>query len=253
LNGGDDSVAGFDNHNVIVRNCKLNTACMPLRIGGNNFLVENCISDHRGFGSRWALSLEDKVMGNLTNESVRHESNAVFSYYCDFRAPLRKSPENIIIRNCRFDQARETIRLEFTGYNRFCRQRALKEITFENCYIGDLYQTGILWGDEEDKVICRFKNVTFACREGMGHVPFLAAGNFETLLFEDCTFVGYDKPILMVGTDDKVELVRSGEMEFRKATLEECLEAHPGGITPLDRGKNIRYDLKNWENDPVRK
>ncbi len=192
-------------------------------------------------------------MGNLTNQTVRHESHAVFSYYCDFRATLRKAPENIIIRNCRFDQAREVMRLEFTGYNRWCRQRALKEITFENCYLGDLYHTGMLWGDEEDKVICRFKNVTFACRDGMGDVPLLAAGNFETLLFEDCTFVGYNKPILLLGTDDKVEVVRSGEMEFRKATLEECLKAHPGGIASQDRGKNIRYDLKKWDPHPTGK
>ena len=39
INTPDDAVAGFDNHNVIVRNCKLNSSCMPLRIGGNNFLV----------------------------------------------------------------------------------------------------------------------------------------------------------------------------------------------------------------------
>lgn len=244
INGGDDSIAGFDNHNVIVRNCKLNTACMPLRIGGNNFLVENCVSDQRNFGQRIQLSLEDKQMGNLTNETVRHESKAVFSYYCDFRADLRKPPENIVIRNCRFEQGSEVMRLEFTGLNRWCVQRALKEITFENCYIGDIFRTGMLWGDADDKVICRFKNVTFACREGMGHVPMLAVGNFDELLFEDCTFEGYDKPILLVGTADKVEVVRSGDMELRKATFEECIAAHPGGVAAQDLGKNIRWDLK---------
>lgn len=103
----------------------------------------------------------------------------------------------------------------------------------------------MLWGDAEDKVICRFKNVTFACREGMGHVPMLAVGNFEKLLFEDCRFEGYDnKPILLVGTEDEVEIVRSGEIELRKATFEECIAAHPGGIAAQDLGKNIFYNLK---------
>ncbi len=244
MNTGDDCVAGFDNHDVIVRNCRLNTSCMPLRIGGNNFLVENCVSDQRNFGQRIQLSLEDKQMGNLTNESVRHESKAVFSYYCDFRADLRRSPENIVIRNCRFEQGSEVMRLEFTGLNRWCVQRALKEITFENCYIGDIFRTGMLWGDAEDKVICRFKNVTFACREGMADVPMLAVGNFQELLFEDCTFEGYEKPIILVGTEDRAEAVRSGEIEFRKASFEECIAAHPGGVAFEDIGKKIFWKLK---------
>ena len=250
LNTGDDAIAGYDNHDVIIRNCKLNSACMPLRIGGNNFLVENCVSKECNFGQRLQLPLEEKEKNRMSNKDCRHEANAVFSYYCDFRALLRKAPEKIVIRNCRFEGVREVIRLEFTGVNRFCRQRALKEITFENCYIGDLCQTGLLWGDAEDKVICRFKNVTFACKEGKDQVPLFGAANFETLLFEDCRFEGYKKPILLLASDDKVELIRSGEMEFQKATLEECLIAHPGGKASTDMGKNVRYDLKDWTKPP---
>lgn len=253
LNTGDDAVAGFDNNDVIVRNCQLNSAAMPLRIGGNNFLVENCVSDKRDFGQRLGLSLEKKQRGSISDESCRHESHAIFSYYCDFRAKLRKAPENIVIRNCHFSQARELMRLEFTGLNRWCRQRALKEITFENCYIGDLYCTGMLWGDAEDKVICRFKNVTFECREGMGHVPMMGVGNVEKLLFEDCTFKGYDKPTFLVGTDDieNIESVRSGELNLKPSTLEECIEAHPTGIASQDKGKFLFWDLKDPTAPPV--
>ena len=253
FNTGDDSVAGFDNHDVIVRNCKLNSVSMPLRIGGNNFLVENCVSNERNFGQRLGLSVEKKQKNMMSDETCRHETLAVFSYYCDFRATLRKSPEKIVIRNCHFAQSRELMRLEFTGLNRWCRQRALKEITFENCYIGDLYTTGMLWGDAEDKVICRFKNVTFACREGMGHVPMMALGNIEKLLFEDCTFEGYDKPIFLLGTDDEanIELVRSGEIELKRATLEECIEAHPTGVASQDKGKFIFWNLKDPTAPPI--
>ena len=247
INTGDDAVAGFDNHDVVIRDCKLNSACMPLRIGGNNFLVENCTSELSNFGPRGALSPEDKKRGCISSPTSRHEARAALSYYCDFRATLRKSPENIVIRNCSFKNVREPIRLEFTGLNRWCRQRALKEITFENCYFGDLYYTGMLWGDKDDKVICRFKNTTFACREGMGEIPMMAVGNFEKILFEDCTFEGYEKPILLVGTDDveNVELVRTAEIELKKSTLEECVEAHPGGVAYADQGKFIFWDLKN--------
>jgi len=79
INTGDDAVAGFDNHDVIIRNCKLNSACMPLRVGGNNFLVENCVSDERNFGPRGGLSLEDKIKGTFANANTRHECRAAFS------------------------------------------------------------------------------------------------------------------------------------------------------------------------------
>jgi len=253
FNTGDDAVAGFDNNDVIVRNCKLNSAAMPLRIGGNNFLVENCTSDERNFGQRLGLSVEKKEKNCISDETCRHESHAVFSYYCDFRAILRKPAENIVIRNCHFAQARELMRLEFTGLNRWCRQRGLKEITFENCFIGDLYHTGMLWGDWEEKVTCRFKNVTFACREGYNRVPMLAMGNLEKLIFEDCSFEGYEKPIFLLGTDDenKVEVIRSGEIELRKASFEECVAAHPGGVASQDKGKFLFWNLKDPTLPPV--
>ena len=81
----------------------------------------------------------------------------------------------------------------------------------------------------------------------------LVLGNFEKLLFEDCTFEGYTKPVFLVGTDDKenVESVRSGELELRDATLEECIEAHPNGIATQDKGKFIFWNLKDPNAPPV--
>ena len=129
----------------------------------------------------------------------------------------------------------------------------MKKITFENCYMGDLCQTGMLWGDAEDKVICHFKNVTFACREGTEDVPLLAAGNVEKLLFEDCTFEGYTTPCILLGTDDaeNIEVVRSGEIHVQKASFEDCILAHPGGIAKNDWGKLNFWDLKDPDAPPV--
>ena len=111
----------------------------------------------------------------------------------------------------------------------------------------------MLWGDAEDKVICRFKNVTFACRKGMDHVPLLVVGNVEKLLFEDCIFEGYTKPIILIGTNDveNIEVVRSGEIEVKPASFDECIAAHPGGVANADQGKFIFYNLKDPKAPPV--
>ena len=156
---------------------------------------------------------------------------------------LNASPGNIVIRNCRFDQERELIRIEYDTRHRFCCNRPLHDITIENCVISDLIDTGMVWGDAKEKVTCHFKNVRIACREGRGDTPLLVAANFERLIFEDCTIEGYDEPTILVesASDGAVEVIRSTPVTVKRATREECFAAHPGGIHSGDRGKNLVF------------
>lgn len=241
FNVGDDCIAGFDNHDVTIRNCVLNTACMPMRFGGNNVLVENCTTDTSTFGIRHSMTIDEKIRGDLSPQRVRHESHSIYSYYCDDRAVIRKPAENIVFRNCHIKHTRELIRLEYTGLHRWCTNRSLRSIRFENCTIDGLLKAGMLWGDENEKVICHFKNVTISCREGKESEILIAAGNFERIVFEDCKIEGYSEPTILVGTDDAVEIIRSTPIRIVHGTKEDCLAAHPGGIAPQDKGKNIRY------------
>ena len=246
INSGDDCVAGFNNHNVIIRNCTLNTPCMPFRLGGNNILAENCISDERNFGTRRWLADEKKRMGEVTDANCNHMAHTPFSYYCDYRwGELRKDPENVIIRNCRFDQADELIRVEYDGKHRFCQNRGLHDITMENCSVKELVDTGMVWGKDVEKVTCIFRNVHIACKKGHEDVPMLVVGNFDRLVFEDCTIEGYTEPTILLGTDDedKIEIINSTPIKIKRVTKEECIQAHPGGISSADRGNeaNLNY------------
>ena len=49
---------------------------------------------------------------------------------------------------------------------------------------------------------------------------------------------------ILVGTDDAVEGINSTPINLRKSTLEEYIEAHPGGIASQDKGKNLTFRLK---------
>ena len=238
FNTGDDCVAGFDNHDVVVRNCLMNSSCMPIRFGGNNVLFENCRAERRcAFGFRMRLPLESKIHGHSSDSTVRHEGSSPFSYYCDFRANIRKTPGNIIFRNCHFEKEHELIRLEFTGRNRWCCNRSLESITFEDCTIGGLTRAGMLWGAEQEKVTCRFKNVKISCEKGFENQILLAAGNFEKIIFEDTIIEGYEDPTILTGTDGVIEVIRSTPVTIKSATLDECIEAHPGGVAFQDQEK----------------
>ncbi|MBQ1316146.1 MAG: right-handed parallel beta-helix repeat-containing protein, partial [Lachnospiraceae bacterium] len=241
FNTGDDCIAGFDNNDVVVRNSILNTACMPLRLGGNNILCENCVSDERNFGSRRWMTDEEMFLGELTSERDRHESHAPYSYYCDHRADIRKTPGNIVIRNCTFAQEHELIRIEYDTRHRFCCNRPLRDIRLENCTVSELIDTGMIWGDAKEKVSVYFKNVRISCRKGHEHTPLLVACNYERIVFEDCTIEGCADPTILTASDDRIDVIRSTPVTVKRATIEECFAAHPGGIHSGDRGKNLVF------------
>jgi len=182
FNIGDDCIAGFDNNDVTVRNCVLNTGCHAIRFGGNNVVFENCTSGDSGFGHRRSLPDEAKINGWLTNATSRHVVQAPFSYYCDHRATPRRTPEQITIRNSTFSNCCELIRVEYDGLHQWCCNRPLRQITYENCSVEGLYQTGMVWSDENERITCHFKNLHISCREDCKHLPLLVAGNFDRLI-----------------------------------------------------------------------
>lgn len=245
FNTGDDCIAGFDNHDVSVKNCILNSSCMPIRFGGNHVLFENCRADKRNaFGFRMYLSDEEKIHGHITDKNARHEGKSPFSYYCDFRANIRKTPGNIVFRNCHFEKVHELIRLEFTGRNRWCCNRSLESITFEDCTISGLTRAGMLWGDENEKVTCIFRNVRISCEQGFENEFLLAAGNFNKIIFENTVVEGYHNPTILTGTEGEIEFICSTPIHIKKATLDECIKAHPGGIAFDDLKKyNLKSDI----------
>ena len=103
----------------------------------------------------------------------------------------------------------------------------------------ELIRPGMLWGDEKEKVTCVFRNMTIACRKGYEKEPLFVAANFEKIVFDHCTFEGYEDPHILAATDDVVEVIEcSSDVRVQKATQEECLEAHPWGTGILD-GKHI--------------
>lgn len=240
---GDDALAGFDNHNVIMRNCVLNTSCIAVRFGGNNVIVENCVSNASPYGHRKKLCDEGKKGGWMSDDACRHALQTPFSYYCDTRAVIRKPIENFTIRNCNFEQAFDLIRVEFDGLHRWCCNRSMRQVAYENVQVKRLSETGMIWGDANEKITCHFKNVYISCEKGREDIPLLVAGNFDKIIFEDCVIEGYTQPTILVGTEGEIEVIRSTPITLKKATFEECLDAHPHGIfsEDLKLGRSFSY------------
>lgn len=240
---GDDSIAGFDNNDVLVRNCILDSACQAIRFGGNNVIIENCKTTEKrlSFSHRRALSEEQRKLASMKNlDETRRDMTVVYSYYCDRRADPRKDPE-IVIKDCHFVSARDFVRLEFTGDHIWCCNRSLKSFTMENCVIEDIIRPGMMWGDAKEKVHCHFKNVTLRAKKGYGKEPLFVAANFEKIIFENCRLEGFEDPTILVATDDVIEQINSTPITIKKATRAECMEAHPWGNIGEDPTLNKIY------------
>ena len=163
---GDDCVAGFDNYNVVVRNCILNSACSGMRFGGRDVLIENC----RFYGPakyffRGSLSLEDKIAGNPCPKTGRTNMLALFTYYSDFTLQVRKMPGNIVIRNCTVENCDRFLHFDFTGTHTWQKNKPLTSVAFENISAKGIGMPLNAYGDRENPLTLKLENCDISFSE----------------------------------------------------------------------------------------
>ena len=213
---GDDCIAGFDNRNVTVRNCYFNCACTMLRFGGTNVLVENCRGTAPAeYGFRNQLSLEEKMAGAPTNEKCRYNCHGIFLYYCDKRAAVRETPGNILIRNCHFSGMDNILRHPFG--HMWCCNRALHDITFENCVIEGLNLTSDIVCPEDEPLRVTLKNCTISPQEGYEDMPIITAEGAGEILFDGVRITGFNDPHILT---DNIGALRCENGD----TVKSCLQ-----------------------------
>lgn len=190
---GDDCIAGFDNIDVVVRDCYFESACSMMRFGASDMLVENCEGVAPAtYGFRGSLSKEEKRARAATHEACRHSCHNVFLYYCDDRAKIRRTPGNIVIRNSRFQGPDSVMRLPFG--HKWCCNRSLRDITFENCTVEGVSIPITLSCPEEEKLSFVMRNCTVTPREGFEDLPFLQGENVGKIELHKVSLAGFSAP-----------------------------------------------------------
>ena len=204
---GDDCIAGFDNKNVKIKNCILDSACSVLRFGGTDVLIENCHGiAPASFGFRASLTKEEKALSAPTGEHCRHTMHTPFQYYCDFRADIRYAPGNIVIKNCKFENPDAIFLHPFDSEHIWCCNRALNSITYEDCEITGLAKPGVLYADPSEPLDFRLKNVKITAREPGADFPLVEATNCKYIEFDNVTIEGFANPYLISDKQDVVNI-----------------------------------------------
>lgn len=191
---GDDCIAGFDNIGVTVRDCYFESACSIFRFGATDMIVENC----RGvapatYGFRGSLSKEEKRMRSATTTACRHNCLNVFLYYCDNRANIRKTPGNILIKNCTFQNPDTVMRLPFG--HKWCCNRSLSDITFENCVIKGICTPIAINAPDEEPLTLHLTKCVITLREGYEQITLFEGKNVKIEISES-DFSGFIAPYI---------------------------------------------------------
>ncbi|MBO5051252.1 MAG: right-handed parallel beta-helix repeat-containing protein [Clostridia bacterium] len=212
---GDDCIAGFDNCDVVIRDCILNSSCSALRFGGNHVLVEGCHAYAPGlYGFRGNLSPEKKMAGAVTDESCRHNMHNVFLYYCDNRAVIRKTPGDILIRHCTFENADTLFRLPWG--HKWCCNRSLATIRFEDCRVSGLCEPITIDGCAEEPLTLELENVEIGAREGFEDVAVIDTCHHERIALHGVTLKGYHAPTLLAKTQGQIDICNSTDIIIKE-------------------------------------
>ena len=215
---GDDCVAGFDNQNMVVRNCYMDCACSAMRLGGTDILIDCCHTHAPSrYGFRGSLSPEEKAASAPTNETHRHTMHTPFLYFCDFPTKIRKTPGNITVQNCIFENPNSFFRLWFDGKHPWCANRCLNDIIFRNCKAIGVSMPLELLSDKDEQVSFRLENVEISAREGYEDVDFMHAENFKEIHFRNVKVSGYrHPPTIKTKTDGPIHLVDTEGIAVQK-------------------------------------
>ena len=195
---GDDCVAGFDNEDVTVRGCRLNTACSAFRFGGRRVLIEGCRCWGPGeYPIRNSLPKADQIAGTSGKGTGRNNMLSLFTYYSDFTLKVRHTPGDITIRNCTLDRAGRFLHYNFSGNETWQKNRPLSSICFENVAARGVGLSLCAYGDADTRLSLALKDchISFAAADGKASPKeFIRAAHVSELLLDRVTVEGVDGP-----------------------------------------------------------
>ena len=201
---GDDCVAGFDNWNVVVRDCYVNSSCSAFRFAGTGVLIERCrIVGPGEWGFRGTLSTEEKKAGVPTppgSSLGRNNMLSFFTYYADGTHPIREYPGNIVVRDCTVENADRFLHYNYNN-ERWQSGAPMRDITFERVTARGIKLPLNAYGQDSHYGydFCVPLDLTLRdCKVSFtGEVPeFIRGANVRSLVLENVKVEGVKGPLL---------------------------------------------------------
>lgn len=186
LHTGDDCIAGYDNVDVDISDCELNSSCSAMRFAGTNVVIQNCKVFGPGeFIHRNSLSLEEKARGANANpkqlNKYRNNMLSFMTYYADKRLKVRNEPKNILITDCKILNCDRFLHFNYSGNEIWQKQTPLREITFRNITAKNVKLPLNLYGDENKPISLTMQNCVIDFDDTALDNPIVSAANFNKI------------------------------------------------------------------------
>ncbi len=196
LQTGDDCVAGFDNQNVLVEDCLLNTACSAFRFGGTDVTLRRCkCYGPAKYYFRGSLSLEDKISGNPAPAVGRKNMLSLFTYYSDFTLKVRALPQNILVEDCVAEGVDRFLHFNFSGNEYWQCNRPLAQIAFERVTATGVGMSLCAYGDKQQPVILQLTDCKIAFAEEVSEL--VRAANYKTIALHNVSVANCNGPAVL--------------------------------------------------------
>ena len=205
---GDDCIAGFGNINVYVADCVLNSSCSAMRFGATNAMITRCLMYGPGkYCFRGSLTKEERA-ASAPSVLVGHRNNmlSAFTYYADFSMPIPAMPGNILISDCRFENADRFLHLNFSGNETWQRYRSLDSIEFRNIVATNVKKPITLYGKEGEEANLRLRNVDIQIAQDVALDGLIYACNFKELVLDGVRVEGELLSLVKTWSDGNVSL-----------------------------------------------
>ncbi len=204
---GDDCVAGFDNINVVVRDCEISSACSAFRYGGYNILVENCnVWAPCPYQFRGSFTLEEKIAGAETSKTGRNNMLCFWTNFVSTDLPVRKPAGKVLIRNCSVKNADRMLHVNLSGNEAWQKGVPPTDITFENIHIEGVKTGLVAYGVEGSPMEITLRNVAYTCAADAEELPLFRAAHCNAINLENVKIDGFKGASLVRAWSDGIKV-----------------------------------------------
>lgn len=176
---GDDCVAGFDNTDVTVEDCRMNTACSAFRFGGQRVFIRRCEAAGPGIWPiRNSLPMADRVAGNDCLGQGRRNMLSFYTYFADrTHGEVRADQGDVVIEDCVVKNVDRFLHYNFSGNETWQCGRPFRNIVFRRCAATDVGMSLCAYAPTEQQFGLTIENCEFTFARSVSE--FVRAANME--------------------------------------------------------------------------
>lgn len=193
IRSGDDSIAGFDNNDVTVTDCSLNSSCSAFRFGGTHVRVSHCRVWGPGeWPFRGSLTYADKQSGVSSQGRGRANLLSFWTYFADFSRPIRNPPGDIVVTDCTVENADRFLHYNFSGNEIWQKGAPLGDIRFERIRATGIGMSLCAYAGAERPLALTLRDCEISFRTTQPE--FVRGANVGSIRLENVSVQGVDGP-----------------------------------------------------------